>query len=499
LVTLNGFRAALDYAADFMIRCGVVDNDFLVSLATESEDWEAFYSSTIGIRKPGDLKVLYLCGPEPINDLEVLLDCGIRKQNIWAVESNGAAYSAAIAQISDLGLNLKIHRGGLDRFFNEVNEKFDIVYIDACGPFPGGKPNSISTISAVFQRERLNSLGVLITNFARPPCEFQEIYSKLFAYYFAPRYNDMPHAIFKAGADPAVAHTDPSYLLPFVSGKFDEAYSEFVTRFIVDLGRNIVPNARIFNCPDIRSALFSGGVRFKEAVANATRNEISGRRDDEDIHQFFSRMIEETGDIYLNPSGYPLLTFLERSAKDPALQKLLGIISSQKPAGGDTLAEAHRYASLLAQVLEGNWNVASPSVLMALAKSWFDKKGGFFCDVPLPNLLINSLMGIYGRPYFSNPRSSRRFRYVAKQTEMYTDMLVFDQCRYYFDQFPTVDLIPSCFRSLEFQLILRACLDRIGRYDFASSSHPFRGAALGGFGEYKGADRYDYRRRLKIT
>jgi len=58
-----------------------------------------------------------------------------------------------------------------------------------------------------------------------------------------------------------------------------------------------------------------------------------------------------------------------------------------------------------------------------------------------------------------------------------------DQCRYYFDYLPTIDLIPERFESATFQLVLRACLDRMDCHDWKSTGHPFSGAALGRYQE----------------
>jgi hypothetical protein len=82
---------------------------------------------------------------------------------------------------------------------------------------------------------------------------------------------------------------------------------------------------------------------------------------------------------------------------------------------------------------------------------------------------------------------------------MYTDLLVLDRCRYYFDFLPTIDLIPQRFAALAYQLALRSCLDRIGRHDFASSSHPFRGAAVAAVGAMPSAQWYNFPAREEIV
>ena len=57
-------------------------------------------------------------------------------------------------------------------------------------------------------------------------------------------------------------------------------------------------------------------------------------------------------------------------------------------------------------------------------------------------------------------RESRSSRLVlSKRTRMYADCLILDQCRYFFDDLPTIDLIPTRFRDQPSQLVLGACLD----------------------------------------
>ena len=45
--------------------------------------WLDFHRSRLGSRQPRDLKVVYLAGPEPLNDLSTLLRLGVSLENIW--------------------------------------------------------------------------------------------------------------------------------------------------------------------------------------------------------------------------------------------------------------------------------------------------------------------------------------------------------------------------------------------------------------------------------
>jgi hypothetical protein len=343
----------------------------------------------------------------------------------------------------------------------------------------------------MFHRERLASLGVLITNFSQPPEEKKDEYESLLSYYFAPRYNDFPVELGEAGADPAVAHYSPSYLLPYLRDHFDAAYSDFLTRFVVDLGREVIPHARVFNNPDLRGKYFAPDKELRR-IANNLRTmplleaeDFSTELDDNQKTLLFLKRFFDInyGDLIRSPASYPTLSFLH-GAKTKKIGLCNDVLSytmrsqNEHQKNSDTnLERAVLNASLLAHIIEGHKDAASPELIAVLAQSWFDKQKRIFCDVPLPHLLVNSLFGIHGHPYLPNPRKSTRFSYTAKQTKMYSDLIILDQCRYYYDFLPTVDILPSYLKSIGYQIALRACLDRMGRHDFSSVSHPFRGAA----------------------
>ena len=54
----------------------------------EIDRWESLHDSRVQTRKPSDLRVCYLCGDNPKNDLKVLVKNGVLCQNVWAVEKS---------------------------------------------------------------------------------------------------------------------------------------------------------------------------------------------------------------------------------------------------------------------------------------------------------------------------------------------------------------------------------------------------------------------------
>ena len=60
----------------------LIDKDNNSGIISELSDetitkWENFYSSIVNKKKASELKIAYLCGPSPLNDLEVMVKNGI--------------------------------------------------------------------------------------------------------------------------------------------------------------------------------------------------------------------------------------------------------------------------------------------------------------------------------------------------------------------------------------------------------------------------------------
>jgi hypothetical protein len=113
---------------------------------------------------------------------------------------------------------------------------------------------------------------------------------------------------------------------------------------------------------------------------------------------------------------------------------------------------------------------------------WFDQNARIFCDVPLPNLIADLLIGLYGYPYHNNTKKLLRVAYKAKKTVMFTDAFVLDQARYVYDLLPTLPFFETKF-SIQHQLALRVCMDAIHRHARFGCPDLFWGCALASMGE----------------
>jgi len=487
-------NTTLEYSLGFL-RKHQLELGWLDSAQELGESWFSFADRHTSSKSPKDLRVLFLCGPEPSNDLDVMLAHGILPQNIWAIESSKREYDAAVSELVKRHSFIRIHRGNLRGFFSRVNERFDIVYYDACGPMLMGKPNTLLPIIDLFRYERLNPLAVLITNFSEWPEKLTSEYDTLMAYYFAPRHDDFPRALWESGADPAEAQFNPHVLLTHINKNRTETYSDFTTRLITDIGRHLVPNSRIGDDPELMRRFFSEQRVRKKLSERALRLNPTHETTKE---MTLSDWTKNVGDVHLAVSAYPFLSFLLRASGDSTTRNLL------KPIIGydrfsSKLMDVYTDTVLLQQVLEGHWDIASETMKEAIRLPWFDREGRqYFCDVPLPTLMVNLLIGVYARPFFLNPRLSSRIKYKAKQRTMYADCMVLDQCRYMYDWIPTEDLMSERWKDKEFQMVLRVFLDRIGWHDWGSTSHPFRGVALAGIGEATSATPYSIPTRKTV-
>lgn len=471
IVRPGELRAVVDYAADLLKKLG--RSDLRSSVQDELDKWLEWQASRIQQRKPSELRLIYLCGPEPLNDLRVLLELGVNPHNVWGVESNETAFRAALKELAKADLPVKLHKGTLAEFFERVPETFDIAYLDTTGPILGGKPATLSPTLELLRASRLEPLSVLITNFAEAPLPDSGRYAAVMTDYFRFRYNDVPQRLHEQDVDPAWSAFDSAHMLSVVTANLQTVYSDFVTRLIIDLARYWIPSARGFRILE-RQYLCDPG------TAKSTREAAySPGKPAETV----SEILHTVGDTVLSPSSYPLVSFLrsmqERDPREPLIQQL-----GEMPFFNRSALELNRTVALLDKIAEGHWKIASEELLQAIAAPWFDRVRtyeSFTCDLPFPNLTVHSLLGIYGRPYFYSSRDSVRGRYKAKSTEMFTDLFVLDQCRYYFDWFPTVPQAPSRFRSHAFQVLARCILDRIWSSDRSPDAHPFRGSSVAGF------------------
>ncbi len=435
---------------------------------------------------------------------------GVPFTNIWAVERDTDTFKKAIGMLGREGTLLKVYNGDLHQFFSIVPEQFDIVYFDACGQLFGGKPNTIPVLRELFVHQRLAPLSVLITNFCEPypkldPALLDRILARSLI-------RHSPKALAKIATAPdnpelgvvggKLSDQSPEEkelhkwarlvgLWSYANGdddtwtqNFDQFvdtdvlpdllghYSRFTTEFTIRFAGQLLPWWRVVALPGSRREYFSNEEALSHAVAESAKvveawpNPLySALR-----HLFFTETLLEK-----NTAPY------EFYFKEPL-------------AGRVKLGDAVRIVSLIRTFLESEWGdtffstkhiqeACSPNLVKVLQTfKWFDHGKRIFCYDPLPHLVTDLLIGLYGYPYHANTRKLDRIAYKARDTVMFTDVFVLDQARYLYDLLPTLPFFEESFPVPQ-QLVLRVCMDAIRRHAHFGCPDLFYMADLAASGE----------------
>ncbi len=452
-----------------------LDDDTLVA-------WEGLHASCVGARRAQDLAVCYLCGPEPGNDFRVFVELGVLPQNIWAFESDKATYETAVRAVRESRFPyLKVHRGSIDQFLVQTPKKFDIIYIDACGAFPSKDQGTLRTLATLFRHHRLASPGVLVTTFAAPDrtnATLTEHHAFLIAASLYPKaYLECLDATTEA---------DNTYLLTEQGLSFDLAeeaefgpgflqqvrsdlhgyYGQYVTRQIFDLAVTVVPWTRLAHSDYFAQFFVSHrDERFRKALRQFRGEEQLPPIDedsDEDDEPFVLPVRDEPND---HPFLWTLLALDGRSDslpdrfaafRDSWLRDLAGLPTANPVAVREAIervellrAEPQLHGERLARALRG-----------------FEQYGRMpaFCDLPSRYLAFDSVVNQLAYPMHYVVDGVRRWRYQARATPMYLDVIPFDECRYLYEWLPTVDLLADGMEDLAHQLCYRFALDGLGKH-----------------------------------
>lgn len=211
-------------------------------------EWEQMHSSLIGTKRPSELSVCYLSGPEPENDFNEFVDMGVLPQNIWAFESEKNSYLQALNAVDGSSfMQPKIVKMSIERFFENSPKKFDIVYNDACASLISDQ-HALRCVASLFQYHRLNSPGVLITNFAyldnSNPNEVAQ-YTDLISRYNILRHNRTANLINESGK--IHFKHDSANINVEVSQNLEGAYGEFITAMVCNAASITIPSMRFCN------------------------------------------------------------------------------------------------------------------------------------------------------------------------------------------------------------------------------------------------------------
>jgi len=434
--------------------------------------WFEFYDNICKGKKVSELKVLYLSGPEPYNDIDILCSNGIRLENIWAIESDKKTYEQAVKSLVDARIQIKIHRGSLAEFFELTNHEFDIVYFDACSPLMSPQQSPLEILKQIFLNKRLTGVSALITNFAEPGNNYN--WGEILAPWFATKeIFEVPAEDNKFGMSALEKSESFTAYSQYINQHLSSYYDTFLTHFIPTLASEIIPMWQF-------SSL--GSVQNNHLLNEQTlQKELKMIREHKVNAQTIEELIKNVPHYLLAVDVYPLLNWArlisENLPNDHILKRF--IASNRKKM---TIEESLYIGSLLKRFEEADTgfktfihNICGDKLKETLTKlDFFDRNMFLTCDIPMKNLLVELLIGLYGYPCIAHAGKNLGLKYKAKETWMYSNVFVFDQCRYLYDFLPTLDLWESFFENFSNQTIIRGCIDEIRRNHLYLNSSFFK-------------------------
>lgn len=437
---------------------------FDMGLKKKKVSWSAFYKGIAKAKKPGELKVLYLSGPEPLNDVEIFCSQGVRLENIWAIESDKKIYQEAIKSLTEKGVQIKIHRGSLAEFFEITNHEFDIIYYDACSPIIAPKQSPLEILKQLFQHKRLTPLSALITNFAEPDNNYN--WGDILASWFATKEHHGLPANDMGWEGPLIEKAARfNKYSRHINQHVHAYYDIFLTHFISSMASEIIPMWQLCALSSVQSNHLLEGQLLARMMEKIRAHEPSGTT--------VGELLTTIPHYLLSMEAYPLLNWA-RNIRDNlppehVLHKFISSCIKQM-----SIEDAMYVGSLLKRFEEAGsgfktfiYDVCGDNLKKTLANvDFFDRDLGIACDIPMKNLLVELLIGLYGYPYIAHAGKAMSVKYKAKETWMFANVFIFDQCRYLYDFLPTIDLWESFFSDLPNQAIIRACIDGIRRNHF---------------------------------
>ena len=464
------------------------DTDIL-AIEEEISQWALFHKSQVQTREPSDLRVCYLAGDNPTNDLQVLVDCGILPQNVWAVEKDAETLKEAWESTRHSKLrNVRLFIGDILVFLKDFEGQFDIIYFDSCGTLPAAKQETLKVIGYVFLFNKLTSPGALITNFSFPPAEQQQQ---------APTQEEQSGQDFNAVPPDDIESPDEvkelsvGYLkhrlnntvknekdyggniTPGKTASYSNlrSYGDYITYQVIDSAYLYIPIQRMLMATKHGSSfpLWDQIYRKKEAFLNAVSSEFKEDPDSQSTNYEITKIFYETiTESYLRH----IAQIVQKKSLTNKLCKAW--ITELFP---DLNIENRDIASLLMTHLLSysfffimkfaNENMKK-FCLGPLYKIFESNKFPQFCDVTnletITSMVTSLLYGQMAYPSFPVVDKLLRLCYTAQKKEMFSDVFIFDKCRYVYEQFPTVDTSIFALYEPHQQMVFRMVVDGLRKH-----------------------------------
>lgn len=478
---------------------------------SEFSNYLKFVDSTYGQKTPDLLKVAFFCGPEPENDVEVLLSLGVRLENMFAFERERAEFIKAVSALRGKYPQLKIYNGTIEDFAKMHNTVFDIVYLD----FTATLPVCFKTICCVLDNNMLAPLGMLAVNttYMDKTDEnvdfltnyfFYDVFYERCIYYGVEDDREEPITpLFgRMEGSSCWGWELPDDLRPYIEKNFDLAYSAFQTDLINGYANITKPAYSAFSRQIMLKRLLKADMvddllMYEKAYMQLDFDSfIDG---DNLFSQKFREAKEHNLDLLFNKvedgrklsrmDSLKLWEMLTNShyVRSYDLGEEIG-----KDEEGVSIYEKIDIPSFLAVPLEQSIGVIEEAI-----KPWDYRL--MFCDVPMIHLWYEIIINSLGYPYHTNVKNHQRHYYTAKERKMCVDVFTLDQCRGFYDWLPMIEYQADYVKDFNKQMITRMSIDAIAKHSLGIINQLFYGSAIIGAGEEGWAKFYDFPFREEIS
>ena len=457
-------------------------------IKTEIDQWQRFHDSQVQTKKPSDLRVCYLGGDNPINDIEVLVTNGVLCQNVWAIVKDSKTLEKAWNAIKNSQLrNSRLFKGDILTFLKDFQGQFDIIYFDACDTLPAAKQNTLKVIGYVFLYDKLTSPGALITNFSFPlqqktsassqdDDEERKMINVLVKEYMKYRLCNVLRK-----------DNSPENNAEYLNKRTDEDnYGDYISFQVIDSAYLFIPARRMLSSKgkSLWCHIFNEKKDFlQEMNSQSSLNKESASTNEESTTKGTNEKSTETirnQELMASPEElkekYKSLFFYRRKMLEILLEESNSCceawVAEIFPDSEPSLPRENIRSVLLTALL-----FSSPFHIIQFCNDDFvlkclvplyvkDKRFPSCCDVASTEqatfLLAGLLYGQMAYPSFPVMDKLFRLRYTAKKRQMFADVFVFDKCQYLYEQLPTVDC--ACFAEPKQQIVFRMIVDGLHKH-----------------------------------
>ena len=242
-------------------------------------------------------------------------------------------------------------------------------------------------------------------------------------------------------------------------------YGQYITRLIMDIASIVVPYD---NFPQ-KHGLFEQFFNLK--------NKLELKKRINELYHFSDN--GDGGDIIIDPDITPLLwtiaslhshrnsqdlNYPQFIYKDPEYEKFCKLFLRQLTSSNNE-NQLINNLEILHFLLDECFDKSEfySKQFINLSKRRWHQEMYPFCDVVLFHQIKKLLFFQLAVPYHVNIEKTKRWTYIAKDTRMFMDMIILDECRYIYDWMPTVDMIEAGMDSIDRQLCYRFVLDSLGK------------------------------------